>query len=69
MRDELFLKQMGAKIKAIRNKRGITVRELSKLSSLDCSALSRIETGQKDSHILTLKVIADALEVDVKRFI
>jgi len=32
-------------------------------------AICEIELGKRDSHILTLKTIADALNVDVKDFI
>ena len=50
---------MGSKIKAIRKERKITLRELGKLCELDFGSISRIESGQKNSYILTLKNIAD----------
>jgi transcriptional regulator with XRE-family HTH domain len=64
-----FLKEMGRKIKAIRNERNISLRELGKLCNLDFGSISRIENGQKNSYLLTLKNIADKLEVDVKEFL
>ena len=39
------------------------------LCHLDYGSISRIENGEKDSHVLTLKNIADKLNVDVKDFI
>ena len=39
------------------------------LCALDYSSICRIEGGQKDSHILTLKNIADKLNVDAKDFL
>jgi transcriptional regulator with XRE-family HTH domain len=60
---------MGKKIKAIRQERKVTLGELGKLCELDYGSICRIEGGQKDSHILTLKNIADKLNVDVKNFI
>jgi len=33
------------------------------------NAISEIETGKRNSYILTLKNLADKLEVDVKDFI
>jgi transcriptional regulator with XRE-family HTH domain len=69
MRNDIFLKEMGSKIKAIRNEQKLTLRELGKLCNLDSGSISRIETGQKNSYLLTLKNIADKLGVDVKDFI
>ena len=69
MKDNIFLKEMGSKIKSIRNDRKISLRELGKLCNLDYGSICRIESGQKDSHILTLKNIADKLGVYVKDFI
>lgn len=66
MRNDIFLKEMGKRIKAARNEKKITLRELGILCQLDYGSISRIENGQKDSHILTLKNIADKLNVDVK---
>jgi DNA-binding Xre family transcriptional regulator len=51
------------------NWKKLTVRQLAAIVDIDFGALSRIETGQKNSHILTLKAIADALKVEMKDFI
>ena len=69
MRNDIFLKEMGSKIKAIRNERKLTLRELGKLCNLDSGSISRIETEQKNSYLLTLKTIADKLGVTIKDFI
>ena len=69
MRDNNYLKEMGKRIRAIRNEQKITLRELGALCNLQHDAISRIELGEKDSHILTLKTIADNLNVDVKDFV
>jgi transcriptional regulator with XRE-family HTH domain len=69
MTNDIFLKGMGKKIKAARNEKKITLRELGKLCELDSGSISRIENGQKNSYVLTLKNIADKLNVDVKNFI
>lgn len=69
MRNDIYLLQMGKKMKAIRNARKLTLRQLGKLCKLDYSAIARIECGQKSSRILTLKTIADNLNVDVKDFL
>jgi transcriptional regulator with XRE-family HTH domain len=42
---------------------------LGKQSGIDMSNLWFVENGRRNAHILTLKSIADGLEVDVKDFI
>lgn len=69
MKEGIFLIEMGKKIKAIRDKKKISLRQLGKMCELDYSSISRIETGQKSSRVLTLKTIADKLGVDVKDFL
>lgn len=69
MTDTTYLKEMGKKIQAIRKSKKLTVRTLGKMCDLDYGTISRIETGKFSSHILTLKNIADKLQVDVKDFL
>jgi transcriptional regulator with XRE-family HTH domain len=68
MRNDIVLRQMGLRIRAIRKSKKITLRRLGKLCSLDYGSISRIESGEKDSHILTLMNIAEKLGVDLKDF-
>lgn len=64
----IFLKEIGAKIRSIRRSKGISMRMMVTMCPLHKSSLSEIENGKRDSHILTLKMLADTLEVDVKDF-
>jgi transcriptional regulator with XRE-family HTH domain len=66
MRTDPYLKEVGAKMKAFRKLKKITIRELGELCQLDYSTLCRIEGGQYASKITTLKNVADKLGVDVK---
>ncbi len=68
MNNEEFLKTMGAKIKARRKEMKMGLPTLSVRSKVDMSNIWFIEKGQRNVHILTLKSIADVLEVDVKEF-
>lgn len=47
-------------------KRGLTVRQLAVICSMDYANFSRIENGYQNILVLTLKNIADALEVEIK---
>ena len=68
MRNDNYLKEMGAKIKANRNAKKLSQKQLAEMCNLDAGSFWRIEVGQKNSHILTLKNIAEKLEIDVKEF-
>ena len=53
-------------IRAWREYKQITVRELAKRASITSSYLSQIETGKRNPTIDTLKSIAEALGIDVE---
>lgn len=69
MKNGSFLIEMGKKIKAIREEQGVSLRQLGKMCELDYSSISRIECGQYSSRVLTLKIIAEQLGVDIKDFL
>jgi transcriptional regulator with XRE-family HTH domain len=64
-----YLKLMGSKIKAARKANNISLRKLGALCKTDMSNLCHIENGKVNTCILTLKVIADVLKMDVKEFL
>ena len=53
-------------IRAWREYKQITVRELAKQAGITSSYLSQIETGKRNPTIDTLKSIAEALGIDVE---
>lgn len=64
-----YLKEMGSYIRAMRRAKGISMRRMITLCPIHKSSLSEIENGKRDSHILTLKLLADILQCDVKDFL
>jgi transcriptional regulator with XRE-family HTH domain len=69
MNNGTYLKEMGERIKAARKAKGLYLRDLGSLCNIHYGAISEIENGKRDSHILTLRNIADKLGVDVKDFL
>ena len=69
MTDTEYLKAMGKKIREIRRAKGIVLRQFAKVCNLDYSGLNKIENGRTSPLLVTLKRIADNLDVDVKDFI
>jgi len=69
MDNNTFLKEMGQKIRVARKAKKIPIDEMSRLAKIDMSNLSFLERGMKNCHLLSLKSIADVLEMDVKEFL
>lgn len=65
---ESELKTLGGRIKAARESRGLSIRDLAELAGINKSQIARIESGQSDPHYTTLLRIARALEVSVGDF-
>lgn len=62
------LKALGSRIRAVRESRGLSIRDLAELAGINKSQIVRIESGQSDPHYTTLLRIARALEVSVGDF-
>jgi len=69
MENDIFLKEMGQKIRDARKAKKIPINVLADLSKIDMSNLSFLERGERNCHILSLKSIADVLDMDVKEFL
>jgi transcriptional regulator with XRE-family HTH domain len=61
-------KEIGNKIKRLRQKKRISLRELEKLTGYSHSYISYIENGNKRSNTDFLEKVANALNVDVAEF-
>lgn len=64
-----LLKQMGAKIKAARLAKKWSYPTMAKKCGLNMSNFWFIEQGTVNLHLLTLKAIAEAFQMDVKDFL
>lgn len=69
MDNDKFLLEMGQKIRAARKAKKIPIDQMANLSKIDMANLSFLERGMRNCHILSLKSIADVLEMDVKEFL
>ena len=65
MTDEEFTKKIGENIKECRKSKSLTQQELAYSCNMEKSNLVRIETGRTNPTALTLKKIAEALEIKV----
>lgn len=69
MSNDEYLLEMGQKIRIARKAKNISLAKMFDLTKIARSNLSHLERGQKNCHILTLKIIADILGMDVKKFL
>lgn len=68
MTEQEFLKRIGKSIAKIRKEKGFSQNELCAIINMEKSNLSAIENGRQNTSALTLKRIADAMNVEVKHF-
>ncbi|MBN2472450.1 MAG: helix-turn-helix transcriptional regulator [Anaerolineae bacterium] len=59
---------VGQRIRALREKRGLSLRSLSDKSGLSINAISRIERGENSPTVSSLHQLASALEVPITDF-
>lgn len=64
--DKPFLKKLGRHLKNLRQKKGMTQLELAVSMDNYAEQISRIERGELNVTICTLKKIADALELPLQ---
>ncbi|MDB5278832.1 MAG: Helix-turn-helix domain [Ferruginibacter sp.] len=64
-----YLKLVGAKVKAARRKRKMTLQQVGKDIGIHYSSISFLENGKSNMHLLTLKGIADLFKMNVKDFL
>ena len=69
MRNDLFLKDIGRKVKALGKSNKMTLQNLSDHTGIDLSNLWIIENGKRNVHILTLKSITDVFKKNIKDFL
>lgn len=66
---QLVLKQIGARIKAVRTTREMSQQAVADAAGINREYLSRVERGTENVSILTLVRIAEALNTPVRNFL
>ncbi|MCW3101694.1 MAG: Transcriptional regulator [Bacteroidetes bacterium] len=69
MEDDIYLKKLGELIVKIRSEKGVTQMELSRKINSTNTHLRRIERGETNVTLLTMRHIADALSVSLSELI
>lgn len=69
MNNSEYLKHVGAKVRSARKAKGITIRQLSELVSMNYANIGYIELGQRNTTLITLRTIAAALDKEITDFL
>jgi transcriptional regulator with XRE-family HTH domain len=62
--DERLIKKFGRNLKEIREKKGISLRDLALEADLSANTISEIELGKRDPRMTTVVKLASALGID-----
>lgn len=69
MKDEVYLKKLGEKVVLLREKRGVSQRELARRIKTNNTQIRRIETGIVNSSINMLRKIAKEFDVSISELV
>jgi transcriptional regulator with XRE-family HTH domain len=69
MPEKQLLASVGMKIKKIRAEKKMSQNELANLCNFEKASMSRIESGQTNTTLLTLRKISTALEVPISELL
>lgn len=61
-----FLKSFGKRIETLRNKKNLSLRQLSQNCDIDYSDISKIEKGLRNIQMSTVLELARGLDVTIK---
>lgn len=65
-KDEQFLKDFGDNLRSIRTKKQMSQSMLADLAGVERSQIMRIEKGEINTTINTVRLLASTLEIDKK---
>lgn len=68
MAEKKLLSLLGARIRNLRQIKGMTQSELALSCDFEKASMSRIESGKTNVTVLTLHKISEALSVDMSEF-
>jgi transcriptional regulator with XRE-family HTH domain len=63
------VERMAEKLKALRERRGLSQEELAKRAGISRTYLARLETARQDPRLSTLEKLAKALKVTVAELV
>jgi XRE family transcriptional regulator, fatty acid utilization regulator len=69
MYHELMVEVDGARLRWIRERRGLSMQELGKKAGVNPVTVGRLEKGRRPAQLETVRKLAEALEVEVEELL
>jgi len=66
IKNEDFLNKLGLRIREVRTTKGYTQEQLADIAGIRESQIGRIERGEINTSVSTARIIAKALQVELK---
>lgn len=63
-----YKKELGKRIKSIRESKELSLNDLASLCDLEKTAISRIENGRTNITFKTALILCNALDIELKEF-
>jgi len=67
--NEEFILAFGKNLRRIRKNKNLSMEQLAHLCNVEYSQISRIELGQINTTLNTIKILADSLEIQPKELL
>ncbi len=64
-----YLKELGKNVRLARQSLRMSIREVSEILDFDEKTVARIERGERNSKIITLNKISEALRIDIRHLL
>lgn len=68
IRNKNFVMALGARVKELRLSQNMSQEELANTAEIPISQIGRIERGEINTTLVTIKALADALHIKVEIF-
>ncbi|MCC6760413.1 MAG: helix-turn-helix transcriptional regulator [Chitinophagaceae bacterium] len=68
-RDKAYLISFGKRVKSLRNAKGMTLEAIAFEADIELSQVHRIEKGQINPTLTTLKLLAAALNISISELV
>ena len=68
VKEKEFIKEFGQRLREIRLSKNLSQEELANTAEIPINQVGRIERGEINTTITTIKVLADAIKIPISEF-
>ena len=68
IKEKIFIKSFGERLRKIRLSKNLSQAELANTAEIPINQVGRIERGEINTTLTTIKVLADSLKINISEF-